>query len=74
MRFRSLDFIVTVEKELAWAPVPARPLHSVGLDTIIEALKELQLRAPEAYVPGSDRLLNFDNRRLERQLDDFLGP
>ena len=41
MRFRSLDFIVTVEKELAWAPVPARPLHSVGLDTIIEALKEL---------------------------------
>ena len=41
MRFRNLDFIVTMEGELAQAPTTVQLLHSVGLDTIIEALEEL---------------------------------
>ena len=72
--FRNLDFIVTMEGELAQAPTTVQSLHSAGLDTIVEALEELQLHAPEASVPGSDRLLGFNYGRLERQLDAFLGP
>ena len=71
MRFRSLDFIVATEGELAWAPAPVQLPRSTGLDAIVEALKKLQLRAPEAHVPGSDQLLGFDYGRLERQLDAF---
>ena len=41
VRFGDLDFIVTVEGELARAPVIAQPLHSIGLDTIAKALEEL---------------------------------
>ena len=65
MRFGSLDFIVTMKGELVQAPVAIQPLHSAGLDAIVEALEELQLHAPEAHVPRSDRLLGFDYRRLE---------
>ena len=74
VRFGSLDFIVTTEGELAQAPAAVQPLHPAGLDAIVEALEELQLHAPEARVPGSDRLLGFDYGRMERQLDAFLGP
>jgi len=74
VRFGSPDFIVTMEKEVAQAPAAVQPLHSTGLDAIVEALEELQLHAPEAHVPGSDRLLGFDYGRLERQLDAFLRP
>ena len=42
MRFRDLDFIVTAEGELAWAPIIIQPLHSADLDTIPEALEELR--------------------------------
>ena len=73
-RFRNLDFIVTTEGELAQAPVTIQPPHSTGLDAIAEALEELQLHAPEARAPGSDQLLDFDYKRLERQLGAFLGP
>ena len=74
MRFEDLDFVVTVEGELAMAPAAVRPLHSVGLKAIIEALEELELPTSEARAPRSDQLLNFDYRRLERQLGAFLGP
>ena len=39
--FRNLDFIVTMEGELAQVPAAIQPLHSTGLDTIAEALEEL---------------------------------
>jgi hypothetical protein len=74
MCFENLDFIITTEEELAWAPAPVQPLHSACIDTVIEALEELQLHAPEARAPGSDQLLDFDYERLDRQLDAFLGP
>ena len=74
MRFRSLDFFITVEGELARAPAPVQLLLSTGLDATVEALEELQLHAPEARAPGSDQLLGFDYGRQERQLDAFLGP
>ena len=41
IRFGDLDFIVTTEGELAMDPATVRPLHSVSLDTITEALEEL---------------------------------
>ena len=72
--FGSLDFFITTEGELARAPAPVQLLCSTGLDAIVEALKKLQLRAPEAHVPGSDQLLGFDYGRLERQFGAFLGP
>ena len=68
VRFRNLDFIVTMEGELAQAPTTVQPLHSVSLDGIIEALEELQLHALEARVPESNRLVGFDYGRLEHQL------
>ena len=66
MRFGNLDFIVTMEGELAQVPATVQPLHSAGLDAIAETLEELQLHAPEARAPGSDRLLSFNYGRLER--------
>ena len=74
MRFGNLDFIVTLEGELAMAPAAVGPLHSAGLDAIAKALEELQLHAPEARAPRTNQLLNFDYGRLERQLGAFLGP
>ena len=41
VHFGDLDFIVTTEGELAMAPTAVRPLHSVGIDMIAEALEEL---------------------------------
>ena len=73
MRFEDLDFIITMEGELAQAPAAVQPLHSTGLDAIAEALEELQLHAPEAHAPGGDRLFGFDYGRLERQLSAFVG-
>ena len=43
VRFGNLDFIVMMEGELAQVPTAIEPLHSTGLDTIAEALEELQL-------------------------------
>ena len=43
VRLGSLDFIVTTEEELAQAPAAIQPLHSIGLDAIVEALEELPL-------------------------------
>ena len=74
VRFEDLDFIITVEGELARAPVIIQPFHSTSLDAIAEALEELQLHAPEARAPRSDQLLDFDYGRLEHQLGVFLGP
>ena len=72
--FRSLDFFVTAEGELARALAPVQLLRSTGLDATVEALEKLQLHTPEACVPESDQLLGFGYGRLERQLDTFLGP
>ena len=74
MRFGNLDFIITIEGELAQVPTTVQPLHSTSLDAIAEALEELQLHPPESHTPGSDLLLGFDYGRLERQLGAFLGP
>ena len=54
VHFGNLDFIVMMEGELALASAAIQPLHSTGLNVIVEALKELQLRAMEAHAPGSD--------------------
>jgi hypothetical protein len=62
-----------MEEELARPPL-IQPLHSAGLDTVVEALEELQLHAPKVHASESDQLLDFDYERLERQLDAFLGP
>ena len=72
--FGDLDFIIMVEGELVQAPTAVQPLHSAGLNAIVEALEELQLHAPEAHAPGSDQLFSFDYGRLERQLGTILGP
>ena len=74
VRFRNLDFIVTMEGEFVRTPIIVQPLHSAGLNAIAEALEELQLHAPEAHALGSDQPLGFDYGRLGRQLDAFLGP
>ena len=66
VRFGDLDFIITMEGELVMAPAAIQPLHSTGLDTIAEAVEELQLHALEDCTPGSDQLLGFDYGRLER--------
>ena len=66
VRFENLDFIVTAEGGLAWAPATIQPPCSAGLNVITEALEELQLHAPEARTPGSNQLLGFDFGRLER--------
>ena len=41
MRFENLDFIITMEEELVQSPIADQPLHSVNLNAIAEALKEL---------------------------------
>ena len=48
VRFEDLDFIITIEGELARAPIIIQPLHSASLNAITEALEELQLHAPKA--------------------------
>ena len=74
VRFGDLDFIVTMEGELAWVPVVVQPFHSTSLDVITEMLEELWLHASEARAPRSGQLLGFDYGRLEHQLGVFLGP
>ena len=41
MRFESLDFIITMEGELARAPAPIHLPRSTVLDTTVEALEKL---------------------------------
>ena len=41
VRFGDLNFIVTMEGELARAPIVIQPFHSTGLDVIADALEEL---------------------------------
>ena len=53
VRFGDLDFIITMEGELARPPIVIPPLHSAGLDTIAKALEELRLHALEDHAPGS---------------------
>ena len=54
VRFGSLDFIVTTEGELVRPTITIQPLHSTSLDTIVEALEELQLHTSEARAPRSN--------------------
>ena len=74
VRFGDLDFIVTVEGELARTPIVVQPFHSTSLDVITEMLEELRLHTPEAHAPKSGQILDFDYESLERQLGVFLGP
>ena len=41
VRFGDLDFIITMEGELAQATAAVQPLHSTSLAVITEALEEL---------------------------------
>ena len=41
IRFRNLDFIVTMEGELAQVPATVQPLHYADLNAIAEMLEEL---------------------------------
>ena len=66
VHFGNLDFIITMEGELAQVPAIVQPLHSASLNAIAKALEELQLHALEAHAPGSDQLLGFNYGRLER--------
>ena len=72
VRFRDLDFIITVGEELALAHATIQPLPSIGLDTVDEVVEELQLHAPGARAPRNNQLLDYE--RLERQLGISLGP
>ena len=53
VRFGNLNFIITMEGELAQVPAAVQPLQSAGLDAIAETLEELQLHAPESRAPGA---------------------
>ena len=66
VRFGNLDFIITMEGDLAQAPAAIQPLHSAGLNVIVEALEKMQLHVSKAYALGSDQLLGFDYGRLKR--------
>lgn len=48
MCFGSLDFIATTGGRLELTHAPVRPLPTVDLDSTIEALQELWMRAPKA--------------------------
>ena len=74
VHFGNLDFIISMEGELAQVPTTVQTLHFVGFNAITEALEELQLHAPEAHAPGTNQLLGFDYGRLECHLSAFLGP
>ena len=74
MHFGDLDFIVTAEGGLVRAPIVVQPFHSTSLDAVTKMLEELRLRASEAHAPESSQLLDFDYRRLERQLGILMGP
>ena len=54
VRFGNLDFNISMEGELAQVPTTDQPLHSASVNTIIEALEELQLHVWEAHAPRSD--------------------
>ena len=41
VRFRDLDFIITVGGELALAHAAIKPLPSIGLDTVDEVVEKL---------------------------------
>jgi hypothetical protein len=41
VRFKSLDFVITMEGKLVQALAPIQPPPPTGLDVIVEALEEL---------------------------------
>jgi hypothetical protein len=74
VRFGSLDFIITMEGGMEQVHVSIPPLHTINLDSVIEALEELQLRTPEACTSRSSWPLGSDHKGLHSQLSTFLGP
>jgi hypothetical protein len=74
VRSKNLDFLITVEGELARPPAPVQPPRSASLDAIIEALEKLQLHASEAHASEGNQLLDFNYGWLKHQLTIFLGP
>jgi hypothetical protein len=73
VRFGSLDFIVTAEGGLEQVRDSIPPLCTIDLDSVVEALEELQLRIPEAHATGSSRPFDSNHKGLQRQLSTFLG-
>jgi hypothetical protein len=49
MCFGSLDFIVTTEVDLVWAPILVPPSPTIGLDNVIEAFEELHLHSSTGH-------------------------
>jgi hypothetical protein len=66
VHFGSLDFVIIMEGELVQAIVSVQSPPSLGLNTIIKALEELQLSALEARASERDQILDFNFRILER--------
>jgi hypothetical protein len=56
----SLDFLITMDGMLAWSPALVRPSCFSSLDTIVEALEELQPHALEACASNGNQLLDFN--------------
>lgn len=64
VHFVSLEFIVTDEGELARVLDPQPPLSD--LDTVIEALRELQLSTLKTHTPVPDQSPSSDVGKLGR--------
>lgn len=64
VRFGSLDFIITAEGGLEQVRDSIPPLCTIDLDSVVEALEELQLRTPEVRTSGSSWPLDSDHKGL----------
>jgi hypothetical protein len=74
VRFRSLDFIVTIRGGLEQIRVPVRPARTANLDPVVEAFEGMWLRALEDDAFKDSGPLDFDYNSLRCQLRVFLGP
>ena len=72
MRFGSLDFIASMEGELARANGPTTPPQTVSLDTVIETLRELWLHTPGTHAPESDLRSSTTNSEFVCVMDYIL--
>jgi hypothetical protein len=73
-RFRSLDFIITMEGGLELVHVPVQPPRTSNLDPVVEAFEGLWLSTPEDCASEGSGPFDFDCERMGRQLHTFLGP
>jgi hypothetical protein len=66
VRFRSLDFTVTIEGGLELVHIPVRPPRTTNLDPVVEAFEGLRLRTPEDRASKGSWPHDFDCERLRR--------